>query len=390
MLAAILGARRSTTGWMLFAGALAALSVATSPVASHATVRGAPPTSPTPAIKIPKSLVKLFGQRIMVTMAGTTPDATLLNGVRLGNAGGVIIYGSNIVSDSQLTAAIVSLQYAAKEGGNPPLLIAIDQEGGGVKRLPGPPSLSPSQMVGTGKVSVAKQQGIATGKYLRGFGINFNIAPIVDVPTSTSSFLYRENRTFSFNANSVARYGTAFALGQQSQRVASAAGLFPGLGSATVDTDFEPDQKLYPTTAQRAAALKPYEMLIPQGVDAIMVGNAVFPAYDPKGRIADLSGPVIRGLLRDKLKFQGVVITDAIVRTGMNPVTSGVLAAQAGADIILCNNYAVEILRALESAYRSGRLSRADAVSSYERIVALKNRIMGGQSDTSDGRLMGQ
>jgi beta-N-acetylhexosaminidase len=363
---------------MLFAGALAALAVAASAVASHATVRGARSASPTPSIKIPKSLVKLLGQRIMVTMAGTTPDAPLLNGVRAGNVGAVIIYGPNIVSPSQLTAAIRSLQQAAKEGRNPPLLIAIDQEGGGVKRLPGPPSLSPSQMVQSGKVSVATRQGVATGRYLRGFGINFNIAPIVDVPTSASSFLYLENRTFSFNANNVARYGTAFALGQQSERVASAAGLFPGLGSATVDTDTEPDERLYPTAAQRAAALKPYEMMIPRGLDAVMVGNAVFPAYDPKGRIADLSAAVIGGLLRDKLKFQGVVITDAMVRTGMDPITSGVVAAEAGADIILYNSDASGVLPALESAYGSGRLSRSNAAASYERIVALKERITGG------------
>jgi beta-N-acetylhexosaminidase len=297
--------------------------------------------------------------------------------VRLGDVGGVIVYGPNIVSPAQLTSTIRSLQHAAKEGSNPPLLIAIDQEGGGVKRLPGPPTLSPSQMVDTGKVSVARQQGIATGKYLRGFGINFNIAPIADVPTSTSSFMYQEDRTFSFNANNVARYATAFALGQQSQRVAAAAGLFPGLGSATVDTDLQPDERLYPTTAQRAAALKPYQMLIPHGLDAIMVSNAVFPAYDPKGSVADLSGPVIQGLLRGKLKFQGVVITDAMVRTGLSPVTSGVLAAEASADIILCSSYAVETLGALESAYRSGRLSQANVVSSYERIVALKERLAG-------------
>ncbi len=378
MLGAILGSRRSIAPCILVAGALAALSVAVSAVASHATVRTERSASPTTSIRIPKSLVKLLGQRIMVTMGGPTPDATLLSGVRAGNVGAVIIYGSNIVSRGQLTAAIGSLQQAARQGGNPPLLIAIDQEGGGVKRLPGPPTLSPSQMVGARKVSVATAQGIATGRYLRGFGINLNIAPIVDVPTSTSSFLYEENRTFSFNANSVARYGTAFALGQQSQRVAAAAGLFPGLGAATVDTDTEPDETLYPTAAQRAAALKPYEMLIPRGLDAVMVGNAVFPAYDPKRRIADLSGPVIDGLLRGKLKFKGVVITDAMVRTGMNPITSGVLAAEAGADIVLYNTDGSGVLSALESALGSGRLSRANAVASYERIVVLKEQLTGG------------
>jgi beta-glucosidase-like glycosyl hydrolase len=83
----------------------------------------------------------------------------------------------------------------------------------------------------------------------------------------------------------------------------------------------------------------------------------------------------MRGLLRDKVKFPGVVITDAMVRTGLNPVVSGVLAAQAGADIILCGYYGPETLRALEAAYRSGRLSSENAVSSYERIVAVRERI---------------
>jgi beta-N-acetylhexosaminidase len=377
MLACILALLCSISARAKGAGGLAALTVAACAMASLATASGQSVASPTQAITTPASLVEMLGQRIMVTMPGPTPSATLLDEVRLGDVGGVIVYGPNIVSPAQLTSTIRSLQLAAKEGSNPPLLIAIDQEGGGVRRLPGPPTLSPSQMVDTGRVSVARQQGIATGKYLRGFGINFNIAPIADVPTSTSSFMYQEDRTFSFNASNVARYATAFALGQQSQRVAAAAGLFPGLGSATVDTDLQPDERLYPTTAQRAAALKPYQMLIPHGLDAIMVSNAVFPAYDPKGSVADLSGPVIEGLLRGKLKFQGVVITDAMVRTGLSPVTSGVLAAEASADIILCSSYAVETLGALESAYRSGRLSQANVVSSYERIVALKERLAG-------------
>ena len=84
------------------------------------------------------------------------------------------------------------------------------------------------------------------------------------------------------------------------------------------------------------------------------------------------------GLLRDKLKFKGVVITDAMVRTGMNPVTSGVLAAEAGADIILYNTDGSGVLPALESAFESGRLSRANAVGSYERIIALKKQVTGG------------
>jgi beta-N-acetylhexosaminidase len=326
-------------------------------------------------IEVPNSLVKLLGQRIMVSMRGKTPAPGLLQAIRAGQVGSVIIYKANIASLGQLRSLTRTLQSAAQRGGNPPLLIAIDQEGGGVKRLPGPPTLSPAQMAGTGRVTVARQQGIATGKYLKGLGITLNIAPILDVPTSTNSFMYRENRTFSFNANVVARFATAFALGQQSAGVASAAALFPGLGPATIDTDIDPGERLYPTAAQRAAALKPYQMLIPRGLDAIVISNAVYPAYDRSDTIADLSAPVMRGLLRDRLGFKGVVITDAMVRTGINPVTSGVRAAEGGADIMVYSADYVGVLRALEAAYQDGRLSRANAVASYQRIVALKDRV---------------
>lgn len=335
------------------------------------------PVPPSSGIKIPGSLVKLLGQRIMVAMQGTEPDAQLLNGVRAGNIGAVILYDPNFVTIAQLTSVDQQLQQAAKAGGNPPLLIAIDQEGGGVKRLPGPPTLSPGQMAATHKPSVARAQGIATGRYLKKIGINLNIAPIVDVPTSPASFMYQENRTFSFSAKTVTRFGTAFALGQQSTGIASAAGLFPGLGAATQQTDADYGQKVYMTAAQRSAALEPYEMMIPAGLDAVMVANAIYPQYSPGDRLADLSAPVMLGLLRDQLGFNGVIITDAMIRTGLNPVTSGVLATEAGADIILYNTDAGGVIQALEAAYNSHQLTRADAVSSYERIVALKRRIVG-------------
>jgi beta-N-acetylhexosaminidase len=311
----------------------------------------------------------------MVSMPGTAAAPSLLASVRRGDIGAVILYAPNFASTHQLQSLTGALQAAARAGGNPPLLIAIDQEGGAVKRLPGPPTRSPAQMVATGRVSVASEQGLATGGYLRQMGINLNIAPIVDVPTSRSSFMYQEGRTFSFNATTVATYGTAFAMGQQSAGVGAAAGLFPGLGAAKVDTDLDPHEKVYLNAAQRAAALKPYEMLIPRGLDAIMVANAVYPAYDPEGRVADLSGSVMGRLLRDKLRFNGVIITDAMVRTGLNPVTAGVVAAEAGADILTYGISFAGVLQALESAYRSGHLSRANAVSSFERIVALKRRI---------------
>ena len=231
-------------------------------------------------------------------------------------------------------------------------------------------------MVATGRVSVATTAGDRHGPLPAGVRDQLQYRPdrrrpdldeIVPVPGEPDLLVQRQR--------SVARYATAFALGQQSQGVAAAAGLFPGLGSATVDTDVQHDERLSPTTAQRSAALKPYETLIARGLDAIMVGNAVFPAYDP-GRIADLSGPGDARAVAGQLKFRGVAITDAMVRTGLSPVTSGVLAAEAGADIILCNTMERDPPRA-RVGLQDGRLGRATRLRPTSGSSRSRQRIAG-------------
>ncbi|MBV8953072.1 MAG: hypothetical protein JO179_02970, partial [Solirubrobacterales bacterium] len=285
-------------------------------------------------------------------------------------------FAPNIVSRTQLSALTASLQRAARAGGNPPLLIAVDQEGGQVKRLPnGPPRRSPPQIAATGSAGVALAEGQATGHYLKGLGINMDLAPVLDVPTSAGAFIWAQGRAFSFSAGDVAKYGGQFALGLQSAGVAATGKHFPGVGSAAVDTDFKLNV-LRPSAAARAAALVPYRALIPRGLDAVMLSTAGFPAFDPTGTPTALSRPLIAGLLRTQLRFRGVTITDALgTPTGHDERTAGVLAARAGADILLYTDSAPGELAALESDLRRGRLHRADAEASYRRVVALKRRV---------------
>jgi beta-N-acetylhexosaminidase len=321
---------------------------------------------------------KLLGQRIMVGFSGTSADRALLARIRAGHVGSVILFSQNIGSRSQLTALTRSLQQAARAGGNPPLLIATDQEGGQVKRLPsGPPDLSPPQIVASGRVSVATHEGSATGRYLHSLGINWDLAPVVDVPTTSSAFIWRQGRAFSFDAATVAKYATPFAVAMQSAGVAAAAKHFPGDGSAIVDTDTMLDE-LHPTLAQRRAALVPYQALITRGVDAIMITTAGFRAYDRSGTPAALSRQIVQGVLRKKLGFTGVAITDALgAPTGHDEITAGVMAAHAGADVLLYTDSATGELRALEHALRTRALSRSEAEASYQRIVTLKRRLTG-------------
>jgi beta-N-acetylhexosaminidase len=175
----------------------------------------------------------------------------------------------------------------------------------------------------------------------------------------------------------VAAYATQFALGLQTERVAATAKHFPGVGSASVDTDNQLDE-LHPTAAQRGAALDPYRALIKRGLDAVMLSTAGFPAYDLTGTPTALSRTIVQNLLRRRLGFGGVTITDALATpTGHDEVSAGVIAARAGADILLYTDDAAGELPALEAALSAGRLSAADANASYARIVALKSRVGG-------------
>ncbi len=366
----------------LVAGALTSATPAPAPrLASLRAVQsaavGRAPASPLAARSV--SATKLLGQRIMVGMQGTQPDAVLLRSVREGRVGSVILFSANISSRTQLRSLTSSLQSAARAGGNPPLLIATDQEGGQVKRLAnGPPDRSPPQIVASGSTSLAFSEGRATGRYLKGLGINWDLAPVTDVPTFPGAFIWRQGRAFSFNADTVARYATAFALGLQNAHTAATAKHFPGVGSAAIDTDNKLNE-LRPSRLQRDAALKPYRALIPRGLDAVMLSTAGFPAYDATGTPTALSRTIVQGLLRRKLGFSGVTITDALgTPTGHDEVTAGVLAARAGADVLLYTDSAPGELAALQRALATGRLSAAEARASYQRIVALKRRVASG------------
>jgi beta-N-acetylhexosaminidase len=335
--------------------------------------------SATAAGPVPSSPMKLLGQRVMVGMIGTSPDAALLRRVREGRVGSVILFAANITSRAQVAALTAALQRAAHEGGNPPLLIATDQEGGIVKRFPnGPPDLSPPQMVANGGPGWAGHEGRATGEYLKALGVNWDLAPVADVPTFGGAFIWRQGRAFSFSSRTVARYATQFALGLQAKRVAATAKHFPGVGSAAVDTDNKLDE-LHPTRAQLAAALDPYRAMIARGLDTVMLSTAGFPAYDPTGTPTALSRTIVQNILRKQLGFGGVTITDALATpTGHDEVTAGVIAARAGADVLLYTDDASGELPALEAALASGRLSRAEANASYTRIVRLKGLVGGG------------
>jgi beta-N-acetylhexosaminidase len=331
----------------------------------------APPPKPK-ALEIP--LERLVGQRVIGSFVGTTAPASVLRRIERGELGGIILFGQNIASDAQVATLVQRLQAAAKKGGNPPLLISTDQEGGIVKRLPSaPPAKSAAEMGSAYSTTQVRRAGTATGVALRRLGINVDLAPVLDVPSFSASFL--GSRAFSQDPRVVTAVGPAFASGLQAARVAATAKHFPGLGTATGNTDLSTIVITSPR-AELTRRLAPFHAAVRSGIKIVMVSNATYRALDPKGLPAALSPRIVTGLLRKQLGFRGIVITDTMSAPGIVRFRhSPLLALRAGVDLLLYSSneqVGADAYRELIAAARAGRLKRADLETTYARIIALK------------------
>ena len=312
-------------------------------------------------------------------MNGTSPSASLLARARSGQIGGVIVHGFNFRTAAQLRSITAKLHAAAAAGGQPRLLVAADQEGGSVKTVPWiAPSVAPPQ---TGSVGVARDQGRRTGVGLRSLGVDVDLAPVADVPSSRASFVYRQGRTWSFDAAQTARLADGFALGLGQSHELATMKHFPGLGFAPLNTDYAV-VRIRASKAQLAPGLTPYRQAIAQHVPLVMLSNAIYDAYDPVNA-AGWSRAISTQLLRGQLGFRGVTITDSLDGAaharGIAPNGLAIGAANAGTDLLLVTgseSASRSVFTSLLRAAQSGRVHRSSLQASYRRILALKAAVL--------------
>jgi beta-N-acetylhexosaminidase len=323
--------------------------------------------------RIPTS--RLIGQTLMGRLTGVAPSPSFLERIRRGELGGVFIAPDNFQTLQGLRAMLARLQAAAAAGGNPPLIVATDQEGGLVRKLSeGPPYQSAQEMGRTGTVASVRRAGEATGLYLRANGVVVDLAPVLDVPDSSRSFL--GSRAFSNDPRITARLGPAFAAGLQRVGVAAAAKHFPGLGTAGANTDGG-----YVVVTSRAGELErrlaPFKAAIDRGIRMVMVSNAGYSSLDTSGIPAVLSRKIVNGLLRTRLRFGGVVISDSMSTAGPSRYRNAPTAAlNAGVDVLLysdAESASAAAYTVLQDGVRRRQLSRSTLQTAYNRVLALKN-----------------
>jgi beta-N-acetylhexosaminidase len=327
--------------------------------------------------------LQLAGQRVVYSYPGLTPPAELLTDIKNGQVAGVIFFGENISSESQIASVIKQLR--AAQAASPvqhPLLLMTDQEGGEVTRLPGAPTMSEQQIgASSNPTGNAAAAGTGAGQNLAGVGMNVNLAPVLDVYYAAGDFDDQYQRSYSDNPGIASECGKAFITAQQATGVAATAKHFPGLGSATAsqDTDSGPVTLNVSLSQLRGTDEVPYPAAVAAGVKLVMVSWAIYPALDPS-LPAGLSPVVVQQELRGRNNFSGVTITDALEAGALDAYGTtaqrAVAAAQAGMDLILCSARDVsqgeQAASALASAYASGQLEPTAFDAALSRLATLR------------------
>lgn len=277
-----------------------------------------------------------------------------------------------------------SLQKEAKLAGYKyPLLIAIDEENGTVKRLgegageyPGAMALSATQ-----NPKNAYDIGKATGDDLLRLGINWNYAPVLDVNNNPNNPVIGV-RSFGETPEMVSEFGVNFMKGLQSAKIATALKHFPGHGDTDIDSHHSLPRINHSIERLHEIELVPFKAAVAEGADSIMTAHIVFPALElEEGRPATLSKNIITNLLRKELAFEGVIVTDALEMEAISEIMGiakgAVEAIQAGADNVLIGHLPVEQLKALEYVERAverNEISSQRIAESIERINRMKEK----------------
>ncbi|MCD9023136.1 beta-N-acetylhexosaminidase [Cohnella silvisoli] len=321
-------------------------------------------------------LKEKIGQLFMCGFDGLEPTNDIMNLIQEYGIGGVIYFRRNVRDAAQVAALSGKLQQASAD----PLFLAIDQEGGMVVRLEEGVTVMPGAMAqgAADNAELTREAAKWSGAELREIGINMNFAPCLDVNNNPQNPVIGV-RSYGEDAARVAQLGTAAIRGYREGGVAAVAKHFPGHGDTAVDSHHELPTVPHGVDRLNEIELFPFRQAIWQRVDAIMTAHVVFPAFEPDGVPATLSQKILTGLLRDRMGFEGVIVTDCLemnaIAETIGVARGAVEAIKAGADLILVSHRLTRQTAALEAvmeAVMTGEISESRIDEAARRIWELK------------------
>ncbi len=275
----------------------------------------------------------------MHSFDGTSALPEILDAVRRGEITAFCLFAyRNIETPAQVRALNESLIRAAAEGGQPPPIISIDQEGGQLMAITGGATELPGNMAlgATASPALARDAGNVLARELLAMGINLNFAPCMDINIDPRNPVIG-SRAFGDNPMCVAQLGAALIDGIQSEGVIAAAKHFPGHGDTHTDSHYAVPIVTHPLERLERVELQPFRAAIKANVGAIMSAHVIYTALDCT-RPATLSNVILTGLLRNALGFDGLILTDAMDMHAVAHQGAGravEAALRAGADLVV-------------------------------------------------------
>jgi beta-N-acetylhexosaminidase len=331
-----------------------------------------------------------LAQTFMLGWVGAEPSPLILDWIRDRHIGGVKIFGWNTGDTLKLAETVGALQRVSLEGGlKVPLLVATDQEGGWIRHVKGATSETPGNMAigASGYPRDAYLSGYYIGRELALLGINMNFAPTVDVFTNRASTVIGP-RSFGNDPVQAGLLGAAFMKGQEAAGVIATAKHYPGHGDTDLDSHGVLPRIAVPFETLWDRELVPYRMLSKEKIPAIMTGHLAFPNTQAESRPASLSSWFLQDILRDRIGFQGLIITDDLMMNGASTWAGSLsqaakLALLSGNDVIMLSktpNLGDPIWTTLLSSMGQESDFRERVRDAARRIVALKLERLRGEN----------
>jgi beta-N-acetylhexosaminidase len=331
------------------------------------------------------TLEQAVGQQFLLSFIGKQrPSPEILEIIRRQHLGGVVLFRhKNMGSLAELRGLTAALQKAAAQAGQPPLLIAADQEGGQLMAIgDGTPFPGNMALGATRSKKLAYKVGQALGREVAAVGVNVDFAPVCDVNNNPNNPVVG-TRSFGEDPAVVGQLSAALIKGLQSSGIAATAKHFPGHGDVSSDSHHGAPVVAHGARRIARIELPPFRAAIKAGVRLVMTAHIVMPALNGgTDQPATVSPDILRGLLRKRLGFGGVIVGDAMdmhaMEQGPGYVAEAMAAVAAGLDLVLLNHDLSRIEPVFANIVHAGRrglLSQQEIKASAQRILALKARL---------------